>query len=145
MFWQKKKETIEWPLLFFGFIAFGIIISVAILIIMIFSKANQTRSLVAQRENLPPVIEVSPPNVVKNYEDAISDFILFVSSTPDTVPVMMQKAEEIFLQVRVPSQKRDEHLKVFFTLESLKKQADNLTLDEARETLIKLLESLKTK
>lgn len=142
MFWQKKKQTIEWPIIIFGLIALGIIISVGILVFRLSAKIGQPGKTLSLN-NLPSVeILVTPVVVKENYNQAISDLQNFVSSTAKNNEELFNQVENILLSVRVPAEKRDIHLQTFLQIEKMRNELVKINTTELKKNLLELLDKL---
>ncbi len=145
MFWQKKKTT-NWLLILFGFIALCIIVSVAVLIIIISVRVRQhsQNNLDSFKTKVINNFEnITTPLLVKNqYQEDLNNLLNFVSSTSQSKEKVLAQTEDTFLKVRVPAEKKEEHLQAFLQFEKIKNDLGKLSEADLRKILSNLLTGL---
>lgn len=141
MFW-RKKEKVSWPLVIFGIIAFFIIVSIAVLLLMLVSKPRSRSSYYPIAEGFDNLIKNKINNsvvIVEKYNMEMNDLVLFVKSASDMDDVFT-RVEDTFLATRVPAEKRDLHLQSLLKVVSLKNSIEDV--DDIKGELVKILEKL---
>ena len=139
MFWTKKNK-IDWPLLFFGFIAIGIIISIAILIVLLSKKVGDV-----QRRKTGEIASVSDvySNVIPVKENYIAKMTPLKESVNSlgTTEEIYKELENVFLQARVPQDKLEAHLSAWLTIENWRIE-NKFKVDELKREVGTLLDGL---
>ena len=146
MFWKKRK-TQKFPLVFFCFIALGIIISGIILMTILFKHksdlANKENILV---NNIDQTIDQSIDLETKYFSEI--EKLLFYNNQDQSIDNIFKNTKNILLSVRVPQEMRDVHLKTFLGVLRLEESQNILDLEEVQKKVNNLLADilvLKTK
>lgn len=135
MFFHKKQPA-DWPLIFLGLIALGIVVSTAVLVVLVRSKATKA--------NLNQVLPSAPRTFsAEEYYQEMEGLVEMASSTDKDLSSVFAKVEDKFFNVHVPAEMRDKHLTALFKIMKLKKENEKGVKTNANEELIKILEILK--
>jgi len=115
IFWRKTK--INWPFWVFGLIAIGIIVSVSFLI---FNLLHQN----LQKENSNLAVDINQKAeqvkqaVALNYKNSLNNLIVVVKKIENTSEIKSE-VQKIFLDIRVPQEYLDAHLKAWLAIDKL--------------------------
>ncbi|GEM_PF-3483049 len=140
MFWRNKQSS-NWILVFFGLIAAGIIVAIAVLIMLLFLRRpvvqESLRSI--QEQGSVAVIGTSPEEVKNTYVSTIKKLREDLDAQEVSSEEVMSKTKGTLLRVRVPKELLDQHLNVFLAVQKM--EAEGVTPEEKTE-LLRLLGEL---
>jgi hypothetical protein len=144
MFWQKKPK-IDWlHLIFWAAVFIAVMSAVALVVLYTASMlAGDWKVSVGSKDgNKTLSVEATLPGaaaVSANYFREISTLVEYVSSTTDVEMSVRETVQNKLSEIRVPREKRDDHLKVYLQLaeESKTKEIDRVGLQNLLSDLIK--------
>lgn len=135
MFWSKRT-THKFPLVVFGLIALGIIISTTVLVVELY----QEKKVVELKDKSDNFIDHTNSLEI-DYFSEISQLLNTVNEST-SIDEAVNPAKNIFLNVRVPSEMRSSHLAVFLQLIKIEDAKDTFTLDQVKDNISSLLQSI---
>ena len=112
MFFKKKVR--HWPIVVFGTIFFAIIAATVVLIILLFSKVNKNN--IAEDIAIVEDMIITPDILFESYSHSIANLIESVSGENIDFEAIIEKTEKKLFEIRVPREKREEHLEVILKL-----------------------------
>ena len=136
MFWHKRI-THKFPLVVFGLVALGIIVSSTILIVKLFQERDvyeTKRMAVVSGENT---------SLEGSYFSSMNSLLNSVEQK-STVNDLINSTKEVFLSVRVPAKLRDSHLSAFLEVVKLEDKKETLTLDQLKIEIKNILQNIIT-
>lgn len=141
-FWHRKK-TFDWRLAMFGLIAFGIVVSVAILLVIFVDKAQDGSRKAAQAIKSAAAVleEKSPINVQRKYQADLISLREQIVATPDWNKAATE-AEKQFFAMRVPSGLLESHLQAFWSLNKIKDSNIESDKSDKKAEILILLDGL---
>ena len=152
MFWRKEKKP-DLVLIVFGLIAFGIIMSVSILIFKIFSQrtltdSSETMESTEMRQSdtdSDSIVSFATEEVEEKYNQDINDLYLSIDSNDSTLPDLLTQVEEQMLKIKVPSSLRQSYLEAVLMIVKLQDEMEIKLGEDIKSDLLSLLQNLKTK
>jgi len=152
MFWRKEKKP-DLVLIVFGLIAFGIIMSVSILIFKIFSQrtltdSSETMESTEMRQSdtdSDSIVSFATEEVEEKYNQDINDLYLSIDSNDSTLPDLLTQVEEQMLKIKVPSSLRQSYLEAVLKIVKLQDEMEIKLGEDIKSDLLSLLQNLKTK
>ncbi len=138
---QKKVDLVFWV---FGVIALGIVISMAVLLVSLFSKAERNTPHLESN----PIEEVShtsftPEELIEQYNEAVdalfSDAVLD-SDTP--MDDLLNSIEGRLLDMRVPREMQQQHLQAVLSVAQLRAQLAQSDEENLRASVRSIFDSL---
>lgn len=131
----KKRTTHKFPLVVFGLVALGIIISSVVLIVKLFQEKE--------------FIEVRESNNITNQSNSLKSGYFFTIEKlineigqKNNVDEVINSTKSVFLSVHVPAEMRDIHLSTFLEIVKMEDAKNNFTVDEVKTKVINLLQSI---
>lgn len=137
---HKKKKRVDLVFLVFGMIALGIVISMAILLISLFSKGDHIQNDPVQEVSRP---SFTPEELLTQYDDMVDT--LFVDAVQDSdMPMddLLNSIEERLLDMRVPREKQQQHLQAVLAVAQLRAQLAQSDEDNLRASVRSIFDSL---
>lgn len=148
MFWQKKNKINHrlFGLSMFGLIAFGIILSTVLLVVILVHKVG-TVDLVKNKIDQSPITPAVVENineklfsVQENYFSQVKALILAIDEL-NSADQINDQIENLFFSVRVPIEKRDDHLQTLIKINTTLKDK-NIDLATAKIVVKENLKNL---
>lgn len=136
MFW-KKRTTHRFPLIIFGLLALGIIISGVVLMTILF---QHRADFVKNQKTLVNTIDKSTDLQTKYFSEI--EKLMFSNNQDQSVSNIFKNTKDILLSVRVPQEMKDVHLKTFLGLIRLEDSQGILNLEEVQEKVNNLLKDI---
>ena len=136
MFWHKRT-THKFPLLVFGLIALGIIISSTILIVRLYKLQSNSYQPKTDKQD----IQTKSNYLNEEYFSQINGLSVQIAGINE-IDQLLQTTKSTFLSVRVPKDLKDIHLNTFLEILKLEDSKNILTVDEVKKQLTVLLNNI---
>ena len=150
MFGREEKKP-DLVLIIFGFIAFGVIMSVGFLIFKIFSQrtttdsAKTTEGIATEQPETPPDFtpSLTSEEIEEKYNLAIDDLYQSVDSNDFAMPDLLLRVEEQMLKIKVPSSVRESYLEAVLEIVRMQNEISTKPTEDIKSNLLLLLKGLK--
>lgn len=137
MFW-RKREKLDWPL--FVILLFGSIVLVIALVSVVSNLVKVRENADEIKTQVENTIQfTTPAEMEASYAAAMRDLRTDIEAS-DSADDMFARVEDVFLSVRVPTDRRQRHLETLLMIERLKEEG--LTDEALRDRLLGLLQEL---
>jgi hypothetical protein len=133
---QKKIDVVFWV---FGVIALGIILSMAFLLVSLFSKVDIKDDLI-EKVVLP---SFTPEELIAQYDESVDT--LFVDAVQDSDTPMddlLNSIEERLIDMRVPREMQVEHLQAVLSIAQLRARLAQSDEENIRLSVRSIFDSL---
>jgi len=136
MFW-RKRTTHRFPLVIFGLIALGIIISTTILLVTLIRQSTEFNL-----KNIPTIQDNKTPLGIQYF----FEIERLVQSNVEAITIkdVFTSTKNTLLSVRVPTEMRDTHLQTFLGIVRLEDTKNTLSIEEVKEKINSLLKDILT-